>query len=103
MSTRNLFIITDKGVFIGRATFHKVLAEHCGIRECEITHGGGVFDQRTDENEWVLFGQSFDFGKFDVDMLEHFIGTGEVYWLRRKFDKKLKIDVERVEKDSDAF
>lgn len=102
---RNLFISTEKGLFFGRAEFHKDLAKMCDIPEYLISFGGGVFDQRSDPNKWILFGESFDFGKFDPDMINFFINVGEVYWLseHRKLDKRFAIDTERKEAESDKF
>jgi hypothetical protein len=100
---RNLFIVTEKGVFIGRGKLHKDLAKSCNVAEHLISYGGGVFDQRSNKDSWILFGKSFDFGKFDTEMLTHFIKTKEVFWLRRKLDQTFVIDEDRIEKESDRF
>ncbi len=107
---RNLFIITDDGIFMGRERLHKNLADKLKIPHNHILHGGGVFDQRTkaEENKWILFGQSFDFGKYDEEMIQYFIDRNEVFWMKKPLGRwfdgvTFEIDHERTEKDSDAF
>lgn len=101
--TRNLFIVTDDGVFMGRDNFHKNLAKDLEIDKRAIL-GGGVFDQRTKKGTIIFFGKSFDFGKFDTELLQHFINEGKVFWyIRPLTGHEFEIDEVREEKESDAF
>ena len=100
--TRNLFIVTDIGIFFGRGTFHKDLAKRCDIKK-EWIIGGGIFEQK--EEEWILFGKSADFGKVDTDMLNLHINNGDVFWFGRplRLDVSFVIDEDREEQLSDRF
>jgi len=109
MSKRNLFIVTDDGIFLGRGSRHKELAKRLGIEE-RFLLGGGVFDQRSKDDTFILFGESFDFGKCDKDFLEMFIGEDKVHWFKSKLGKtrggesvRFEVDEIREEKDSDQF
>ena len=104
--TRNLFIVTDNGIHIGRERLHKKLADKLEIPH-QVILGGGCFDQKTHEDNWVLFGRSGDFGKVDADLLQHFIDNDEVFWLGAKLSRRAKvgllIDDEREETEADSF
>lgn len=104
---RNLFIVTDEGVFLGRDTFHKDLAKRLGV-DPRFVLGGGVFDQRTHKDKWILFGTSHDFGKFEEDFVQMFVDEKKVFWFNWPFRKmvgefEFTYDMEREEKDSDRF
>jgi hypothetical protein len=107
---RNLFIITDEGIHIGRANFHKKLADKLEIPHNHIIYGGGVFDQRTKSNDevWILFGQSSDFGKFDEEMIQYFLDRNKVFWMGRPIRRQMpnvtfEVDDDRIERTSDEF
>ncbi len=101
---RNLFIVTDDGIFLGRGTRHNKLAKRLNIEE-RLLLGGGVFDQRSKHDTFILFGESWDFGKCDKEFLEHFINKEKVFWLKRNLAKDYTFEVDdvREEKGSDRY
>jgi len=99
--TRQLFIVTEEKLVLGRRKFHKDLASDCNIEKSDIL-GGGAFEQN--ETHLTLFGESFDFGKFNTDSVNNHIQNKNVFWLRRKNDRfTFDIDEDRIETDADAF
>ena len=99
---RQLFIVTDNGIYFGRGKFHKELAERVSV-EKEWIIGGGIFEQG--KEKWILFGESHDFGKVDKDLLELFIEEKKLFWFNRPLplDVPFEIDEDREEKPSDEF
>jgi hypothetical protein len=64
--------------------------------------GGGIFQQN--EMHFTLFGESHEFGKFDIDIVNKHINNKETYWeLGKQTELTFDIDVDRVETDADAF
>ena len=99
---RRLFIVTDDGIHLGRASFHKVLAKYSDVDERQITFGGGAHEQKG--KHFILFGESGDFGKFAEDIVEMHIKNGDVYWYSMKReDFTFEIDMNREEKEADRF
>jgi len=99
---RQLFIVTDNGIYFGRDNLHKNLAERISIKKEHIL-GGGVFQQGKDQ--WILFGESQDFGKFDTELLQLFIDEKKLFWFKSPlpFEVEFIIDEDRVETSSDEF
>jgi hypothetical protein len=99
---RRLFIVTDDGIHLGRASRHKELAEKSGIEERRITFGGGAHEQK--DSHFILFGESYDYGRFASDIVKMHIENKAVYWFKHKYeDFTLEIDESREEKESDKF
>jgi len=100
-NTRCLFIVTNDRLILGRGNRHLKIIGHSEIERESVT-GGGVFQQN--KTHFILFGESFDFGKFDIDLVKQHIENKEVYWFKRKHEEfTFEIDYDRKEKDSDRF
>ena len=71
---RNLFIIEDGNLIIGRASFHKEM-----VCNREDVQGGGSFDMDIEANTITFHGESHDFGPVTKESIYHAVNKGKVY------------------------
>jgi hypothetical protein len=100
--TRNLFIVTQDKLILGRANMHADLADDCEIDHKDIK-GGGAFQQK-DKSHFILFGESHQFGRFNVATTNNHIKNGTHSWFLHTYpDFTFEFDLEREETEADRF
>lgn len=67
------FIIEGDNLILAKCTYHKQLA-----KDVTNVKGGGLF-RKKDDNTFLLFGESYDFGSVNIDDLKKCIENGNVY------------------------
>ena len=90
---RLLFIVVGDRIIVGKAMFHKYLADRCEIPRDTII-GGGEFKLSDDLSTVILFGESFDFGAVTEESLLDIIETEDFYeYDKRQMIPKFKFEV----------
>ena len=72
MDVFSKFIIEDGNLILSRVTYHKQIAtDHSKVK------GGGWF--RREENKFIFYGDSQDFGKAKIEDIQECIKSGNVF------------------------
>jgi len=99
---RSLFIVTEDKLILGRDNMHSDLAEESDIDRKDIL-GGGAFEQKG-PTHFILYGESHDFGRFNVATVQKHIKNEDYYWYTEKYaDFTFEYDLEREETIKDEF
>ena len=78
---RSLYLVTEEMIIIGIGSLHKQLAERCGIAKEDVL-GGGEFIY--DKELTILVGESYDFGRAPVEIIQKHCANGDVYQYGKK-------------------
>ncbi len=68
------FIVEGNNLIIAKCTFHKQL-----VTDKEQVKGGGMWEWDRDKNEFLLYGDSTDFGEASTEDIKACIESGNVF------------------------
>jgi hypothetical protein len=69
------FIVEGNNLIIAKCTYHKQL-----VTDKDQVKGGGMWMLDMAKKEFLLYGDSFDFGRASIEELKVCIESGNVFW-----------------------
>lgn len=69
------FIVEGDSLIIAKCTYHKQL-----VVDKSMVKGGGLWDWDRDKKEFLLYGDSNDFGSVSPEDIKACIDAGKVFW-----------------------